>query len=352
MPIAILGSWNERRKSDPDYPLKETHDKFAEACEDIGRELARHEQQVIVARDAPTTADYHIVKGIVETAAVDRRLRPLIHIIEPKEGEIFWDFRRQYGDYFIEQERGTPHSAEAATIIAVRDADAVLTIGGRNRTYSVGLAAILARKRLVPIGSFGGTSRRLLGDVVKYGEVTISSSFRSLSNPWNTKVRDAALYLAGVTKRPKILIIHGLSREDRLDLQIWLRNKLELSQDDVVLMADVPADGRTLTEKFEDLAAEVDAAIAIATPDDVGGPQTEAPAHYKLRARQNVWLEVGWFWGRLGRDKIMVLRKGDVEIPSDLKGLEYHPYTTIPSEAGERIRDFVDVIQRGGRIQR
>src|SRR5215204_1534295 len=170
MPIAILGSWKEMRKSDTDYPLIETHDKFAEACEDIGGALAREEQQVIVASDNLDTADYHIVKGIVETAAVDGRLRPLIHIIQPKEGEIFWDFRRQYGDFFTEHERGTPYSTEGATIISVRDAEAVLTIGGGKRTYRVGLASIVARKKLVPIGSFGGASRRLRGDVEKYGE--------------------------------------------------------------------------------------------------------------------------------------------------------------------------------------
>jgi len=351
MPISILGSWKERRKSDKDYPLIETHDEFAAACEDIGGALAREDQQVIVASEDSDTADYHIVKGIVETAAVDGRLRPLIHIIEPKEGKIFWGFRKQYGDYFIEHVRGTPYSSEGAAIISVRDAEAVLTVGGGSRTYRVGLASILARKKLVPIGSFGGASRRLLGDVEKYGEGK-SASFGRLYSPWNTQVRDCALYLAGVTKPPKILIIHGHSRADRGELQLWLRDKLGLSKEDVVLMVDVFADGRTYPEKFEDLAADVDAAIAIATPDDVGGPQTEASAPHKPRARQNVWLEVGWFWGRLGRDKIMVLIKGDVEIPSDLKGLEPYPYTTSPSEAGERIREFVDVVQRGGRIQR
>jgi predicted nucleotide-binding protein len=218
----------------------------------------------------------------------------------------------------------------------------------------VGLASIVARKKLVPIGSFGGASRRLVDDVVKYGDIAnkqTKATLGSLSGPWARYVLDTALYLAGVTKPPKILIIHGLSR-DRENLELWLTRNLELSMDDVVVMVDKPSDGRTLPEKFEDLAAEVDAAIAIATPDDAGGSQTEAPATYKPRARQNVWLEVGWLWGRLGRDKVMVLSKGGVEIPSDLHGLEYVPYTTIPSEAGERIREFVDVVKHGGRIQR
>ena len=39
------------------------------------------------------------------------------------------------------------------------------------------------------------------------------------------------------------------------------------------------------------------------------------------RARQNVILELGYFIGRLGRDKVCALKKGDVEIPSDFMGV-------------------------------
>jgi predicted nucleotide-binding protein len=41
------------------------------------------------------------------------------------------------------------------------------------------------------------------------------------------------------------------------------------------------------------------------------------------RARQNVILELGWFQGRLGRKKVVVLRDDDVEQPSDIAGLVY-----------------------------
>lgn len=41
------------------------------------------------------------------------------------------------------------------------------------------------------------------------------------------------------------------------------------------------------------------------------------------RARQNVVLELGYFVGALGRDKVCALTRGDVEIPSDLAGVVY-----------------------------
>ena len=70
------------------------------------------------------------------------------------------------------------------------------------------------------------------------------------------------------------------------------------------------------------------------------GGLTES-AQQSMRARQNVWLEVGWIWGRLGRNKVMVLCKGEIEIPSDLHGLEYYRYDASPLEVTESVRAFV-----------
>ena len=39
------------------------------------------------------------------------------------------------------------------------------------------------------------------------------------------------------------------------------------------------------------------------------------------RARQNVLLELGYFLGKLGRDKVCALKKGEVDIPSDFAGI-------------------------------
>ena len=55
------------------------------------------------------------------------------------------------------------------------------------------------------------------------------------------------------------------------------------------------------------------------TPDDIAG-SAAAPAS-AMRARQNVVFELGYFAGKLGRGRACLLRKGDVEIPSDLYGV-------------------------------
>jgi predicted nucleotide-binding protein len=59
--------------------------------------------------------------------------------------------------------------------------------------------------------------------------------------------------------------------------------------------------------------------VVLLTPDDVG--RSVKANELKPRARQNVLLELGYFIGHLGRDKVCALRRGDVELPSDYVGV-------------------------------
>jgi predicted nucleotide-binding protein len=58
------------------------------------------------------------------------------------------------------------------------------------------------------------------------------------------------------------------------------------------------------------------------TPDDVGGTGSDA---LRPRARQNVVLELGYFLGHLGRQRVCALHKGLLELPSDVNGVVYVP---------------------------
>jgi predicted nucleotide-binding protein len=71
-------------------------------------------------------------------------------------------------------------------------------------------------------------------------------------------------------------------------------------------------------------AAEAGFAIILLTPNDVGAPKG-SPADLKPRARQNVFLELGYFFARLGRDKVCALNWQGVELPSDIQGFVYIP---------------------------
>ena len=61
-------------------------------------------------------------------------------------------------------------------------------------------------------------------------------------------------------------------------------------------------------------------AVVLLTADDEGKPRGSAE-ELKLRARQNVVLELGYFLGRLGRARVCALYERGVEIPSDYSGV-------------------------------
>ena len=86
-------------------------------------------------------------------------------------------------------------------------------------------------------------------------------------------------------------------------------------------MQEQPDRGRTIIEKFEEYA-QVDFAIALFTPDDIGGLDGDDP---QFRARQNVIFEFGYFIGKHGRKRVRALVKGNIEIPSDYSGVLYIP---------------------------
>ena len=79
--------------------------------------------------------------------------------------------------------------------------------------------------------------------------------------------------------------------------------------------------GRTIIQKFRDYA-DVAFAVALFTPDDVGGiaSQVKTVDDLKPRARQNVVFEFGYFVGTLPQGNAVALVKGDVELPVNSDG--------------------------------
>lgn len=72
------------------------------------------------------------------------------------------------------------------------------------------------------------------------------------------------------------------------------------------------------------------------TPDDKQAEQLTGQD--KWRSRQNVILEMGWFMAKLGRERVAMLHKGSVELPSDLMGVLYLSFNTSIFEVSEKIK--------------
>lgn len=116
--------------------------------------------------------------------------------------------------------------------------------------------------------------------------------------------------------RKKVFVVHGHDEGAREGVARFLE-KVGL---EAIILTEQPNDGRTIIEKFEDHADEAAYAVILATPDDVGGAKSGPSAS---RPRQNVVFELGFFVGRLGRRKVCLLRKGDLEGFSDFQGVVY-----------------------------
>jgi predicted nucleotide-binding protein len=109
-----------------------------------------------------------------------------------------------------------------------------------------------------------------------------------------------------------------------------------------VILHEQPNGGKTIIEKFEKHGSRAGFAIIIATPDDVGGLAVAQGVEPQLspRARQNVIGEMFWFAGRLGRDKVCALVKGDVEMPSDFAGVVYTPMDDHGGWKAKLLKEF------------
>lgn len=115
----------------------------------------------------------------------------------------------------------------------------------------------------------------------------------------------------------RVFIVHGHDGEAKEGVARFLE-RLGLTP---VILHEQPNFGRTIIEKFE-VYSEVGFAVVLLTPDDAGTLATSIST-LMGRARQNVILELGYFLGKLGRNRVCALYHKGVELPSDYQGVLY-----------------------------
>lgn len=114
-----------------------------------------------------------------------------------------------------------------------------------------------------------------------------------------------------------IFIVHGHDEAAKQSVARFIE-RLDLR---AVILHEQPNAGRTIIEKFEEYS-NVGFAIVLLTPDDIGYPK-DKPDEEKPRSRQNVIFELGFFVGKLGRERVCALYKEGIEVPSDFQGVLY-----------------------------
>ncbi|QOR36154.1 nucleotide-binding protein [Clostridium sp. 'deep sea'] len=121
----------------------------------------------------------------------------------------------------------------------------------------------------------------------------------------------------------KVFIIHGHDGELKQEVARFIE-KLGLK---AVILHEQIKTGETIMERIEGYS-NIGFAIALLSPDDkVLSSNLSGKSSETYRARQNVIFEMGFFIGRIGRNRVFTIVKGEnLEILSDFGGVVYYSY--------------------------
>jgi len=208
------------------------------------------------------------------------------------------------------------------------------------------LDALQRRADMIIRKVFGDTSKYLddLNDISFYTFALLSTSEQAQNERWNSGKSEMLnlfstmleeLKLFGTAKTPKrvekthirqsnqIFIVHGHNEAMK---QAVARTLEKLGLEPIILH-EKPDKGRTIIEKFTDYS-NVLFAVVLLSPDDLGYVKGASLESAKFRARQNVIFELGFFVGKLGRERVCVLYQevANFEMPTDYSGVLYTPF--------------------------
>ena len=115
-----------------------------------------------------------------------------------------------------------------------------------------------------------------------------------------------------------VFVVHG--RNHRWWNEVgWLIDRVGNGALRALILEQESNKGQTIIEKFEEFAQKVVFAVAIMTGDDFGG--VDEARETRVRARQNAVFEVGYFFAKLGRNKVVLLVEPDIERLTQLDGV-------------------------------
>jgi len=115
----------------------------------------------------------------------------------------------------------------------------------------------------------------------------------------------------------EVFIVHGHDEEAQIKTARYIE-KLGFKP---IILHEQASSGKTIIEKIEKYS-NVGFGIILYTPCDVGAKK-ESSLKLQSRARQNVVFEHGYLIGKIGRDNVCALVKGEIEKPNDISGVVY-----------------------------
>jgi len=174
----------------------------------------------------------------------------------------------------------------------------------------------------------GGTTRQEIREGVRRGQQRTMALLEGAISSLQERLEDMPAIATSPTSAPqaesrvapsrRAFVVHGHDGEARESVARFLA-QIEVEP---IILHEQANQGRTVIEKVE-ANSNVGFAVILLTPDDQGGLNG---GPLQSRARQNVILELGYFVGLLGRNKVCALKRGDLELPSDFGGVVYESF--------------------------
>lgn len=108
-------------------------------------------------------------------------------------------------------------------------------------------------------------------------------------------------------------------------------------------LKDRIAYGDTVSDSVDRLSLACDLAIILATQDDFVLNERNGDIVKSPRTRENIWIEYGYFWAKLGISRTLLIADKKIDIPSDISGYYIgfdHSIKEVKQEIAKHIRSL------------
>ena len=187
---------------------------------------------------------------------------------------------------------------------------------------------ILKKISLSPSISFGGMSESVYHESWESGkkkiinlidtmleDISLTELDKSVNNETPVTVEKAKLAVAAA--KNEVFIVHGHDETAKTKTARFIE-KLGFKP---IILHEQASGSKTVIEKIE-AYSNVGFGVVLYTPCDIGAKKEDNPS-MQNRARQNVVFEHGFLIGKIGRENVCALVKGDIETPNDISGVVY-----------------------------